>query len=719
MNCRMNFVNRVWIVLLSTILVSFGAKAQTGSITAVMKTSLCAGDTFKVVYTSTGFTLNCLVRVQLSDELGSWAGGGSTIGVVLDSSSNDTIECVVPFGAKTSSAYKLRLFFDSPTFTSAEYISTLQIYEPVTPNPSYNLPLCAGDTLKLTDSNTDPGLSFEWKGPLNFNTRNGTFPNASTSYSGTYVIDITHGACVNTGFLVVNVGALPAIPTIFSATTKCEGDSIKFTIIQTSGASYAWSGPAGFNPITPDPVISNLTIANGGVYIVTATGSNNCSISDSQSITVNTRPLKPESSAQTPVCSGKDLALTVNTPTPGATYAWSGPLGAIVQNPVFTNVDSSHSGSYIVTATLNNCTNRDTVSVTVNSTPASPAASFENGCSGDTLMLIATPSGGGIFNWFDSLSFSQVTANGIATRPNSTTTMSGRYFVALTSPAGCVSDTSFVDVTIALTPVLPSITQNNPYCAGKPVIFGATSTTSGVTYSWAGPNGFSLANNDVYIPVANTDMSGQYIIKATLGQCSSETSFDLEINPYNTPAVTITADPGTELMKMTPVTFRANAINAGTNPRYQWMKNGVDIPGATTEIYTTMAGVGIADKDAIAVKVTSNAACPLPDSIVSYVFNINVKAGITDARTVNDMRIYPNPVVNGTFWITGLLNTDKTVAGRIINITGDIIQTDIIMQPINKTLNHPLNINGIAPGIYILQLEANGQILNTRFTVVD
>lgn len=177
------------------------------------------------------------------------------------------------------------------------------------------------------------------------------------------------------------------------------------------------------------------------------------------------------------VCVGQTIQLTVNSPTPGATYSWSGPNGwtSSTQNPTIPNATTSMSGTYSMTIQVGTQVSPPvTCSVTVNPnptitvTPAAPAT-----CSGVAVNLTGNSNGPSTtYVWSNSS-----TTNPTAVNPPSNTT----YTVTGTDANGC-SGTASVLVTInpnlviGVTPSAPTI------CIGG---FVDLTATGGTSYVWS------------------------------------------------------------------------------------------------------------------------------------------------------------------------------------------------------------------------------------------
>ncbi|MCB0700192.1 MAG: T9SS type A sorting domain-containing protein [Chitinophagales bacterium] len=135
----------------------------------------------------------------------------------------------------------------------------------------------------------------------------------------------------------------------------------------------------------------------------------------------------------------------------------------------------------------------------------------------------------------------------------------------------------------------------NPGCAGQPLQFTATPTTGGTapSYQWT-VNGSSISgatnvnyttsmlqNNDIVrvIMTSNSPCASPKVVVSDSVVVKHE-----KITADITIAQTTGGNPACEGH---PVIFSANTINAGKNPKFQWMVNGLTISGATTPIYVT------------------------------------------------------------------------------------------------------------------------------------
>lgn len=345
-------------------------------------------------------------------------------------------------------------------------------------------------------------------------------------------INITSLGCTsdNAATVVLNNPVAPS-PVASSNTPICEGDTLKlFATSDSVGVTWQWTGPASFSSTSQNPFIAGATPANSGIYSVTATKNNCTSLQDTVQVLVKPRPGTPIASSNSPLCTGNTLLLTAST-VPGATYSWFGPLSfvSLIQNPSIANVDTPHTGNYIVTAHINGCLSiPDTVLVTVYHVPHIDSATIihPNACAatnGSITLWGLKPNTSYSVNHrkngvAQTVLFITADANGKVVMSNLSAGVYSRITAALN---GCTSDTTApLILSDPLAPVI-NATNNTPICQGDTVKLFATSDSSGVVWSWTGPLSFSSAQQNPVIVNAIPTNSGNYILTATKNNCTS------------------------------------------------------------------------------------------------------------------------------------------------------------------------------------------------------
>ncbi|MBX7242889.1 MAG: T9SS type A sorting domain-containing protein, partial [Bacteroidia bacterium] len=232
-------------------------------------------------------------------------------------------------------------------------------------------PVCEGSSINLTSGG---GNAYSWSGPNGFNStvQNPVLSNATLANTGNYTVTVTGAnGCTQTSTTPVVVNALPSA-TSGNSSPVCEGSSVNLT--SGGGNSYSWSGPNGFTSLVQNPVLTNVTPVNAGVYTVVVTNGNGCSKSSTTNVSVNAAPVAN---------AGPDVSVSVGgsvqlAASGGSAYSWTPATGlsnTFIPNPVAT---PSVTTVYTVWVTnSSDCTGSDSVTVFVWQTPvADPALSI-------------------------------------------------------------------------------------------------------------------------------------------------------------------------------------------------------------------------------------------------------------------------------------------------------------------------------------------------------
>jgi len=235
---------------------------------------------------------------------------------------------------------------------------------------------------------------------------------------------------------------------------------------------------------------------------------------------IKAKPLAPAATSNSPLCAGGTINLTASTIT-GASYVWTGPNGftSDLQNPSIANSTVAMSGIYSVKAVVNTCSsNLANTTVVVNANPSITSTTPRSRCGAGTVLLSATASTGTL-NWYSVASGGSILGTGSNfTTPNISSTTT--YYVDATSNNCTTKSRSAVIATINTIPTAPIVGSNSPVCAGGTINLTANST-SGATYMWTGPNGFSSSLQNPSILNANGSNAGIYTVTSSLNGCPS------------------------------------------------------------------------------------------------------------------------------------------------------------------------------------------------------
>ncbi|WP_276135000.1 T9SS type A sorting domain-containing protein [Polluticoccus soli] len=761
-------------------------KQSPPAINAISNNPVCATDSIKLNVTN------------VANVVYGWTGPNSY-------SSSLQRPVITPASASHSGTYTVTATAGNGCAVSSAVIVTVQPM-PAIPSATNNGPVCSGDSLKLFCSTTTAGVTYGWTGPGSYNStlQNAARANTTVAHSGVYTLTTNLNGCKQSDTTQVTVNLSPAKPVAANSGPVCEGVSFNLSASNlTVGATYSWAGPASYTANTANASRTSTIPAHSGNYIVTA-NMNGCDRKDTTAVTVKPLPAIPALTSNSPLCPGDSMGLTA-TSTAGAVYQWTGPGGytTIQQNPYRLNVNTSYSGSYSVTATLNGCSSSNTTTVLVNPTPATPVATSNSPvCPNTPINLFANNVSGATYNWTGPLSYSAAQQNPAIN--NATLSQAGTYSVTATVN-GCVSQAGTTNVAVATPPATYTAGSNSPVCAGGTLNLSVTNMP-GAVFTWSGPNGFAATTQNPSIAPVPLNAGGIYSVYATLNSCQYATvTTNITVNnvsslgvypspndtlcinnananfvavPFNAgtapqyqwyknntliggattisypatgiadgdsfycrmtvtglcadplvlysnkvgmtvlpltvgPTVTITADPGTLLSPWQLVKFTAVATNAGTLPKYQWKRNGQDVIGATSNVWSAN---NLSNGDTISCVVTSGVWCASPASNTSNRMVVNIKTGISDIDADRKLDLYPNPN-NGSFvvYIPLALSRGGHVSADVVDALGRTVYSDR-SQPVENRLEIALPAS-VANGVYMLKLQADGVVYHARFTV--
>ncbi len=161
---------------------------------------------------------------------------------------------------------------------------------------------------------------------------NGSTITATTPAHALGAVDVTVTNPGNQGYTLVGgytYLCTTATPTAGNGGPYCAGATISLTTPTVSGATYAWTGPAGFTSTLQNPTIPGAGVPNSGTYSVVVTTSGCLPSSPGTTfVTVNPVP-SPSITAPASALPGT-TGLTASVPLrSGDTYAWGITNGTI------------------------------------------------------------------------------------------------------------------------------------------------------------------------------------------------------------------------------------------------------------------------------------------------------------------------------------------------------------------------------------------------------
>jgi hypothetical protein len=315
-------------------------------------------------------------------------------------------------------------------------------------------------------------------------------------------------------------------PLFQSNSPVCQNSNLLFSA--STGVSFVWTGVNGFISVAQSNTLSVSHPTQSGVYQVTVTAANACTAATQGTVTIHPTPTVSASGGT--LCVTQTLNLNSSS-FPGASFVWTGPNNfvSLLQNPSINNPAVNASGFYTVTATsLQGCTNTAIAQATITASPILTFTSNSPQCFGKTLSFNASGSSGAL-NYFWSGPNSFTSALVSPTIFNATVPSSGNYTLTLTTGPCVVSASQ----SASIHPLpLPIAFNTAPVCEGKPFQMGVNS--SGVTYTWTGPNGYYNNQQNISFATAQLNQTGEYTVQVTdANTCQN----------FNTTSVTILANP--------------------------------------------------------------------------------------------------------------------------------------------------------------------------------
>ena len=387
-------------------------------------TILSAGD-YKMVMTATG--IDQLAR-ESSSSVVSYPYTNPSGAIVITAGSNG-----VGSTATTTAAYYWFYRWKITTGCEGPRVPVVASVSTAASVTATGASRCGPGTLVLNASSATSGVSFKWYtapagGSPVFTGAAYTTPSLATTT--TYYIAADNGTCE--GARVPAVATVNNIPVLSlgSDTTFCAGNTLTLDATIPNAGTYVWDNAA---------TSATRNVSASGTYYVTATSTDNCSTSDTITVTVAAIP-QIALGNDTAICSGD--ALVLDAGNAGATYLWDD--GATTQTRTVNNA-----GTYFVTAAGGgNCTASDTINVSAIPAPAATISAVNS--SGSTYTFTATNVQGTITGYSWDFGDQSATQNGASV--NHTYASNGSYTVILTLYGIC--DTVTVTETLNVTGVV-------------------------------------------------------------------------------------------------------------------------------------------------------------------------------------------------------------------------------------------------------------------------
>jgi len=513
-------------------------------------------------------------------------------------------------------------------------------------------------------SDTVAGNTYAWSPSTGLSSSTVSNPTSNPSATTTYTVTVTNTAngCTATDQVTVTVNALPNVSAGVDASI-CPGENT--TLTATGASSFIWDNSAG------NTASVTVTPSATTTYIVEGTDANGCKNTDDVTVVVKPIP-NVNAGSDLEICIGLNATLTANNPDT-ANVSWN---QSISDGLAFT--PPLGSSTYIVTADLNGCINKDTVEILTHSLPLANAGADQSICFGQSTHIDAGGSSG-----FGSISYNWNNGLGNGQSHQITPSVSCDYIVTATDGHSCnQTDTLHVELY-----KLPTIQWTSPseICFGDTFVIDASASAgySALEYTWGDAN----QNDSLIVFPSNT--TSYYLTITDEHMCSIHDTVEVIVNKlptFDTPTIISVSNCGVPNGSIT-------VGGLGGTPAYEYNIDGGSYSSQNqfTNLNSIVYQLGI--KDSKGCKAYS-------------LFKIEIPLCIPSVITPNA------DGVNDTWEILGIQSFDK-IEIHIFNRWGDQVYSysGSGMGYADQSVNWDGTWNGLelALGTYVYILDTKGQ----------
>lgn len=507
--------------------------------------------------------------------------------------------------AKESDAGEYSCIVSNPAGSRTSNTATLTVNvppeithnpEPKTVNPG------AAVTFSVTATGTAP-LSYQWKkggGDISGATQASyTIAGVKESDEGSYSCAVSNiaGARLSTAAALV-VNDPPAITQHPVSRTVNPGATVTFTASATGTAPLNYQWKKGSSDIvgatTASYTISNAKQSDEGNYSCVVSNIAGSQQSNVAALTVNDPPTITEHPTSRTVNPGVSTTFSVAaTGTAPLNYQWkkgtSDVAGATSSSYTIQSVKETDEGNYscVVSNTAGSQTS-NTATLSVNDPPTvstHPIGQTVNPGVAVSFTVVATGTQPLTYQWRKGSTDISGATSAVYSIASAAQSDEGAYTCVVTNMAGTQTSNTAV-LTVNDPPQITAQPASKTVDPNAQVSFSVTATgTAPLTYQWKkGETDIVGAVFAIYT-IASAQQSDEGAYKCVVTNVAGSTTSNVVTLTVNDPPV-ITSGPQPQTISAgTTASFSITAT--GTQPMtYQWHKDDVDIPGATTTVYS-------------------------------------------------------------------------------------------------------------------------------------
>jgi len=499
-------------------------------------------------------------------------------------------------GALTGSTVQLivRLYNKNVSGTGSDpklYIEQYRVFKEAGPCTPATIPVtaaisssnktitCTNSSVTLTAASTASGVTYKWTGPGGF-TSTSASPTVFTG--GTYEVIGTSSAGSGAAVVTVSANNTPPDLTATGGALGCSASVMLNAASSVSGVTYQWTGPNSFSSASASPSVGTL-----GTYTITITNpANGCT--NTQTVQVVTGNATPTTFWNEDFTDQADGTTSDNGTTPWTiANSTTGTFAVASHEFKVNNIGSSAVGTW--TSGSINISGRTNVSISVDvRSGISPGGGLEdNGASIDSISLYYILDGGTPVRYSSNLG--KINNNRSTDSTISFGSFNGSTLQVMVRARTTSADEFYyfdnVKVSgILQTTVSAGAANSGPVtCKPDSVTLLGSSSTSGVSYAWTGPNSFSSTLQN---PKVRT--TGTYIVTVTnSGGCTATASTTVTENLVPPANVTASSGSGSTVITCTNATLTLTGSASGANLSFAWTgPNGFTASGASASAGT-------------------------------------------------------------------------------------------------------------------------------------